>query len=69
MQIDNLVRVYRHAAALTQEELAARCQVSRQTIIALEKGNYEPSLGLALRIASTLSVGVDELFKLKGAPH
>lgn len=69
MRIDNLVRGYRNAAALTQEELATQCQVSRQTIIALEKGNYEPSLGLALRIARTLSVSVDELFTLKDVPY
>jgi putative transcriptional regulator len=48
---------------MTQEELADRAGVSRQTIIALEAGKYVPSLGLAFRIARVFGVKVDELFE------
>lgn len=63
MRLDNFVRERRQASGLTQEALAARCLVSRQTVIALEKGNYEPSLGLALRLADVLGATVEELFR------
>lgn len=65
MRIDNLVRQRRQASGLTQEALAVQCTVSRQTIIALEKGNYEPSLGLALRLAAALGATVEDLFRLE----
>ena len=48
---------------LTQEELARRCSVTRQTIIALEAGKYLPSLELAFRIARALGAGVEEVFQ------
>jgi putative transcriptional regulator len=48
---------------LTQEELARRCQVTRQTIIALEAGRYLPSLELAFRLARSLGAGVEEVFQ------
>lgn len=67
MRLDNSVRQRRQASELTQEALAARCLVSRQTIIALEKGNYEPSLGLALRLATALGATVEDLFRLEDA--
>lgn len=68
MRIANSVRGRRQEAGLTQEDLAVQCGVSRQTIIALEKGGYEPSLGLAMRVARALAVSVDELFSLEDAP-
>lgn len=49
---------------LTQQQLASRVAVSRQTIIALESGRYAPSLPLALRIAGTFGVSVEEVFQL-----
>lgn len=67
MRIANFVRSRRQEAGLTQEQLAAQCGVSRQTIIALEKGGYEPSLGLAMRVAAALAVSVDDLFLLEDA--
>lgn len=48
---------------LTQEGLAQRCGVTRQTIIALEAGRYAPSLELAFRIAHAFGVGVEEVFQ------
>lgn len=49
---------------MTQEELAARVGVSRQTIIAIEKGKYNPSVGLAMRIARAFGVRVEDVFAL-----
>lgn len=49
---------------VTQEELAAQVNVSRQTIIALEKGNYTPSILLALKIAGFFKMPVEELFTI-----
>jgi putative transcriptional regulator len=47
---------------LTQEDLARRCGVRRETIVFLEKGKYNPSLQLAHNIAKTLKTTIDELF-------
>jgi putative transcriptional regulator len=51
---------------MTQEELARRTGVTRQTIIALEAGKYTPSLELAFRIARTFGVGVEDVFEYRG---
>ena len=48
---------------MTQEELARRSGVTRQTIIALEAGRYAPSLELAFRIARAFGVGVEGVFR------
>ena len=58
----NNVRQKRVALGITQEELAGRVKVTRQTIIAIERGNYSPSVLLALRLATTLHCTVEELF-------
>ncbi len=50
---------------VTQEELAKAVGVTRQTIIAIEKGKYLPSLPLALKIAKYLGMRVEEIFVLK----
>lgn len=47
---------------MTQEELAEKTGVSRQTIIAIEKGNYSPSLDLAFRIAEIFEKPIGEVF-------
>jgi putative transcriptional regulator len=62
MTVSNKVRVRRQELGLTQEELAEATQVTRQTIIALEKGGYTPSVELALRIAYKLDIPVEALF-------
>jgi putative transcriptional regulator len=54
----------RSRAGLTQEELASKVNVSRQTIIAIEKGNYAPSVALALKLGKVLRTSVEELFKI-----
>lgn len=57
------VRKYRFLGGeMTQEQLAARVGVSRQTIIAIEKGKYNPSVGLAIRIARVFAVPVEAIF-------
>ena len=63
--ITNSIKTYREEQGMTQEELAAAIGVSRQTIIAMEKGNYEPSLGLALKLAKHFKVSTEDLFMLK----
>lgn len=60
--IHNEVSKHRNTAGLTQEELAEQVQVSRQTIIALEKGNYTPSILLALKIAEVFDLPVEKIF-------
>ncbi|MBP9686815.1 MAG: helix-turn-helix transcriptional regulator [Candidatus Doudnabacteria bacterium] len=65
MTIHNSLKQYRIEKNLTQEELAAAVGVSRQTIIAMEKGNYTPSLLLALQLANHFNVRVDQVFKLQ----
>lgn len=62
--IVNTVGRLRTEAGLTQEDLACAVSVSRQTIIALEKGNYTPSILLALKIAGYFKVPVEKLFKI-----
>lgn len=59
----------RKAAGLTQAQLAQLTGVSRQTIIATERGDYAPSVYLALRIARSLSTTVDAIFTLEEASH
>lgn len=62
--VTNNVQVLRTSAGLTQEELATVVGVSRQTIIAIEKGNYTPSVLLALKIANTFKKSVEDIFTI-----
>ena len=68
--ITNRIKQHRENNNLTQEQLSEAVGVSRQTIIAMEKGNYEPSLGLAIKLSQFFSakggkVSVEDLFMLK----
>lgn len=63
-QIINEVNRYRTKLGLTQEELAQKIGVTRQTIIAIEKGNYTPSVLLALKLAEVFSVSVESIFNI-----
>jgi len=66
MALSNRVRAHRFLRdEMSQAELAERVGVSRQTIVAVEKGNYNPSVELALRLARTLGTTVEELFRLE----
>lgn len=63
-KIKNEVSKYRTEISVTQEDLASKVNVSRQTIIALEKGNYTPSILLALKIAGFFKMPVEKIFKI-----
>ncbi|TXH72071.1 MAG: transcriptional regulator [Lysobacteraceae bacterium] len=67
LRIANQIRRLRFEhGEMTQEMLAQRCGVTRQTIIALEAGRYAPSLELAFRIARVFSLGLEDVFQWKG---
>jgi putative transcriptional regulator len=64
LHISNSVRELRfHAGEMTQQELAERVGVTRQTIVAIEKQSYSPSLELAFRIARAFDKRVEEVFR------
>ena len=53
----------------SQADLAERLGVSRQTVNALERGKYDPSLPLAFRIARLFGLRIEEIFEADGTPH
>jgi putative transcriptional regulator len=59
---NNIRRLRFFANEMTQQELAEKAGVSRQTIIAIEAGKYSPSLELAFRIADAFGVTISEVF-------
>ena len=65
MPLRSHVRRFRERIGLRQDELAGAVNVSRQTIIALEKNGYTPSTELALRLARELDATVEDLFTLE----
>ena len=66
-EITNSIRRLRFEhGEMTQEELAQRTGITRQTIIALEAGKYTPSLALAFRIARVFNKHVEEVFHFDG---
>ena len=65
MPIYNKIKELRQESSITQEELASLASVSRQTVVAIEKGNYTPSLMLAMHLAKIFKVKIEELFYLK----
>lgn len=58
----NKIKVFRAMNDLTQEDLAREVGVTRQTILAIEKGKYDPSLELAFRISNRFGVHIEEIF-------
>jgi putative transcriptional regulator len=64
----NTVRLARTAAGLTQAELAELAGVSRQTVVAVEAGDYAPSVFLALSLARHLGSTVEALFDVEREP-
>jgi putative transcriptional regulator len=58
----NKIKVFRAMHDMTQEDLAQKTGVTRQTILAIEKGKYVPSLDLAFRIARHFDVNIEEVF-------
>ena len=63
--VRNHLRRIRRRADLTQEQLAERVGVTRQTIISIERGRYNPSIGLALSLAEAFGVPVEEMFEIE----
>ncbi|TMV48615.1 helix-turn-helix transcriptional regulator [Paenibacillus mesophilus] len=62
--ISNHIRNLRfHHNEMTQQQLADLAGVTRQTIVAIEKGNYSPSLELAFRIARVFGKSIEEVFQ------
>ncbi|KGA96722.1 DNA-binding protein [Alkalihalobacillus alcalophilus ATCC 27647 = CGMCC 1.3604] len=61
--MENKIKQYREKKGLSQGKLADLCQVSRQTINAIENNKYDPSLQLAFDIAFHLHTSVEEVFK------
>ena len=62
--LKNTIKKYRQLKGLTQEELAFKLGVSRQTIISIERYRYKPSLELGLKMANTLEIDINKLFYL-----
>ncbi|MBK3493690.1 helix-turn-helix transcriptional regulator [Viridibacillus sp. YIM B01967] len=60
--VQNRIQELRKVKKLTQDEIAKLCNVSRQTINAIENNKYDPSLSLAFDLAKSLETTVDELF-------
>jgi putative transcriptional regulator len=58
----NKIKVFRAIRGLRQEDLAKEVSVSRQTIVAIETGKYDPSLDLAFKIARFFNVAIEEVF-------
>jgi len=58
----NRIKVFRAMHDLTQEALANELGVTRQTILAIEKGKYDPSLDLAFKIARYFGVTIEDVF-------
>ena len=65
MKLNNRLKEVRLQNNLTQEALADAVEVTRQTIIAIEKGKFGPTVTLALALARVLEVSVEDLFWLE----
>ncbi len=64
--IDNRIKTLRFEhQAMTQQQLADEVGVTRQTIVAIEKGNYSPSLEVAFRIARAFDRSLEEVFQFR----
>lgn len=60
--MENKIRDLRKELGITQEDLAQRAEVSRQTISSLEKGRYDPSIFLAYKIAKIFGLTIEDVF-------
>jgi len=64
----NRLKVFRAMHDLTQEALAEQLGVTRQTVVSIENGKYDPSLPLAFRIAGLFNVKIEDIFLYEGEP-
>lgn len=60
--MENRLRVLRAQRAWSQQDLAEKLEVSRQSVNAIETGKYDPSLPLAFRIAELFNLAIEEIF-------
>ncbi|MDD3845576.1 MAG: helix-turn-helix transcriptional regulator [Syntrophorhabdaceae bacterium] len=65
LRIVNRLNVLRAEHRITQEKLAKEVGVTRATIVAIEKGDYNPSLGLAFRIARYFKADINDIFSVE----
>ena len=65
MPLNNHLKEYRSKLGVNQQEMGALVQTSRQTISLIERGDYSPSVTLALTIAKVCGVAVEEVFYLQ----
>lgn len=63
----NRLKVFRAMHDLTQETLANKLGVTRQTVVSIENGKYDPSLNLAFRIAKLFNINVEDIFEYEGS--
>ena len=63
--METRIKELREKQGLTQEDLAQKVDVTRQTILFLEKGKYNPSLRLAYKIARVFNLKIDEVFSFE----
>jgi putative transcriptional regulator len=68
-EMKNNIKVYRAIHNLTQENLAERVGVTRQTIHAIEKGKYDPSLDLAFKLARLFNANIEDIFLYEGSEN
>jgi putative transcriptional regulator len=66
--VKNRLRVLRAELDWSQAELAERVGVSRQTVNAIERGKYDPSLPLAFSLARTFKRQIEEIFEMEARP-
>ncbi|WP_163527225.1 helix-turn-helix transcriptional regulator [Halobacillus ihumii] len=64
--VRNSIKEMRKEKGFTQDQLAEKILVTRQTIIAIEKQRYEPSIGTAIKLATVLDCSIDSLFWIEG---
>lgn len=62
----NRVKVFRAMHDLTQESLAKKLGVTRQTVVSIENEKYEPSINLAFRLARLFNVAIEDVFEYEG---
>lgn len=65
LKIESRLHVWRAEKRITQEELAKEVGVTRATIIAIEKGNYNPSLELAFKLARFFETDIQQIFSIR----
>ena len=65
--LKNSIRRLRFEKSMTQEELALRTGVSRQTIMSIERGDTNPSVLLAFKISAALEMPIEDVFQMEGS--